>query len=124
MTKNYKYDNISTGSNLGSFINLDARTTGHVTGDKKMAKEQATATEKKSNKPTGWHSRQHQTSDANREARARYQAAHGLLARQSKAEARGGKKTPAQQLAALDSRLGKGAGAARERARLMALLAS
>ena len=61
-----------------------------------------------------WFSRRHKTPDANTEAREKYQS------RKAKPEVT--KRSPREQLAELDRRLGKGVGAKAERARLLALI--
>lgn len=74
-------------------------------------------------KKKGWHSRRHETSRENGDARAAYQAEHGPEARQRKADKREETRetrTPQEQLALLDRRLGVGVGARRERTRLQA----
>jgi hypothetical protein len=76
---------------------------------------------KSSSKKPGWHSRRHQTADAQHTATTLYQNEHGPEARQDKADARErdrATRTPAQQIAVLDRRLGVGVGAVKERARL------
>lgn len=84
------------------------------------------------NKPKGWHSRRYIDRTAHDAARERYQAEHGLvvgddgltmrqrMAAERVAEAVG--RTPEEQLALLDRRLGKGKGAVRERQRLGGLI--
>ncbi len=68
-------------------------------------------------KPQGWYSRRHQSSQPATDARNAYLTQHGKAARQGVAEAHVA-LNPKQQLKALDTRLGKGVGATRERARL------
>lgn len=74
-------------------------------------------------KKKGWHSRRHETSRENGDARAAYQKEHGPEARQRKADEREetrDARSPREQLGLLDQRLGVGIGARRERARLQA----
>lgn len=77
--------------------------------------EESEATKKK------WFSRRHETSEAHKKASAVYQAERGKKARQLKAQTRQevrSQRTPQEQLAELDQRLGNGQGASRERSRL------
>lgn len=78
-----------------------------------------------SKKPKGWFSRRFQTSEMRNVAVGKYLAEHGREARTRKAgeraEARA-KRSPKDQLAELDRRLGKDIGAKNERARLSALV--
>ena len=68
-----------------------------------------------------WFSWRHQTSEAHEAAQIRRQAreAEWQATMEENAQARA-QRSPAQQLAVLDKRLGKGKGAVRERARLAA----
>lgn len=70
-------------------------------------------------------SRRHATNEAYREASATYLAEHGVEARERKADEREkirDARSPKEQLAVLDKRLGSGKGARKERARLQALI--
>lgn len=78
-------------------------------------------------KMPGYFSWRHQSRAAHDEARGRYLNAHGKAARQGVAEGCAEVRecrTDAEQIAALDKRLGKGKGAKRERARLAARMAA
>ena len=80
-----------------------------------------------SKKPAGRHSRNHLTSAEQTAAHEAYCSEHGRAARCRKAderEAARAARTPEEQIALLDRRLGVGQGATRERARLLALLGS
>lgn len=75
-------------------------------------------------KQRGRFSRRHETSEEHSEATAAYLAEHGPEARQRKADERElarSERSPKEQLAFLDRRLGIGQGARKERARLQAL---
>lgn len=77
------------------------------------------------NKPKGWFSRRHSTGQEHDKAATAYKAEHGPEARQRKADERDqlrATRSPEEQLAVLDQRLGVGQGARRERARLQALI--
>lgn len=76
-------------------------------------------------KPSGWFSRRHDDDHDHRRAREAYQERHGLEARRETAADRQQKRdqlSPAEQIVALDERLGSGQGARKERARLQALI--
>lgn len=74
-------------------------------------------------KPQGWFSRRYQTAEQHIEAQqARIAKEEAYFARFNERVMARAKRTPAQQLAVLDERLGKGKGAKRERARLKAQL--
>lgn len=70
-------------------------------------------------KTEGWFSRRHKTAEAHNEARAKRDtrvAQWEATMRENEQER--AKRSPSQQLALLDKRLGKGRGAKKERARL------
>lgn len=74
-------------------------------------------------KPQGWYSRRYQTAERHiRAEQARQAKVEAYFARlNERIEARAN-RTPAEQIAVLDQRLGNGKGAKRERARLQAQL--
>ena len=81
---------------------------------------------RQSKRPKGWHSRRHVTSAEQTAAHEAYCGEHGRDARCRKADEREGARaarTPEEQIALLDRRLGVGQGATRERVRLHALIA-
>jgi len=70
-------------------------------------------------------SRKHTTNEAHKEAHNAYLAEHGVEARERKADEREkirDARSPKEQLAVLDKRLGSGKGARKERSRLQALI--
>ena len=72
-------------------------------------------------KPVGWFSRRHQTSAARDEYREEMAAREAdFWARHDERVAARKSRSPQQQLAELDARLGKGVGAKKERKRLQA----
>lgn len=74
-------------------------------------------------KPQGWFSRRYQTAEKHIEAQQKREAkVEAYFARFNERVQARANRTPAQQIAMLDQRLGKGKGAKRERARLEALI--
>lgn len=73
----------------------------------------------------GWFSRRHETSTAHLAAQTRWQAEHGKESKREmgvERQAERASRTPQEQIAILDRRLGVGQGATRERAKLATLI--
>ena len=73
-------------------------------------------------KKANWFSRRHENSDAHRDAQDMWRESHGAE-RVAERQTERATRTPAQQIALLDQRLGVGQGAVKERARLAKLVA-